>query len=394
MNILWVTPFLPTSDATHAGGRAQARWIQATAARHAVTLLARIEPGERDAAEALRPQLAALHLQPFRRPAGGPLQTVRIALSYARLGRAANRLVAAGGVDLLHVEYLEAGLAISAHRHVPRLIVAIDELTRPARHRLALARGVGARAAAWLYWCGVARLQRRVCRRFDRILTMSEHDRRTLLGRDPTLSIGVLPLPIGIDAERLAAGPRRPAELLFVGAMHRDANVDAMTYFCEAIWPRVRAEAPGVRLTIAGAGPPPVVRRLASLPGIEVTGFVESLEPYYARATAFVAPLRIAGGIAGKTLDALAAGCPVITTTPGNDGLGATPGEHLLTADTPADFADAVVRVLGDGELRARLGRGGREFARARFSLEVSAAVLEREHQALTAARGAAVTRR
>jgi glycosyltransferase involved in cell wall biosynthesis len=358
--------------------------------------LARIEPGERAAAEALRPRLAALHVQAFQRPAAGPLQAARIAASYARLGWAANRLLAAGGVDVLHVEYLEAGLTITPARAVPRLIVAIDELTRPARHRLALARGP-ARAGAWLYWRTVERVQRRVCGKFDRILTLSEHDRRALLARDPALPVGVLPFPIGIDPARAAGVPRATDELLFVGAMHRDANVDAVGYFHAAIWPRVRAAAPGTRLVIAGAEPPPSVRRLAAAPGVEVTGYVDALEPYYARATVFVAPLRIAGGIAGKTLDALAAGCPVITTTLGNEGLGATPGEHLLTADTPDDFAAAVVRVLRDGALRARLGERGREFAWARFGPPASAAALEREHAALAAVRAAgegALTRR
>jgi polysaccharide biosynthesis protein PslH len=392
MNILWVTPFLPRADAAHAGGRALARWVQATAARHAVTLLTRVEPGERDQAQAWRSRLADLHVEEFERPAGGALLTVRIAASYARLGRTANRVLAAGRFDLLHVEYLETGLAIDGASTVPKLVVAIDELARPALHRLRVARGVGARLGAWAYWRAIGPLQRRICRKFDRILTLSEHDRRALLARDPGLSVGVLPFPIGIDSARVAPAAPAGAEVLFVGAMHRDANVDAVRHFCQTILPRVRAAVPDVRFTIVGADPPAEIRRLAAEPGVQVTGFVEALEPYYARATVFVAPLRIAGGIAGKTLDALAAGCAIVTTTLGNEGLGATPGEHLLTADAPAEFAAAVVRVLRDAALRRDLGERAREFARARFDAEASVAALEREHQAL--ARAGALTRR
>jgi len=392
MNILWVSPFLPKADAAHAGGRALAQWVQRTAARHAVTLLTRVEPRERAAAAALAPRLAGLHVQEFRRPAAGPLQAARIAASYARLGRAANRLLAGGGFDVLHVEYLETGLGIDAGGRAPALVVAHDELTRPAHHRLQLARGARARLGAWLYWRAVDRLERRICRKFDRILTLSEHDRRTLLARDGGLSVGVLPFPIGLDLARVTPQARGGAELLFVGAMHRDANVDAIRHFCDAVLPRVRAEVPEARLTIVGADPPAEVRRLAASPGVQVTGFVDALEPYYARATAFVSPLRIAGGIPGKNLDAMAAGCPIVTTTLGNEGLGATPGEHLLTADTPGDFAAAVVRLLRDAPLRHRLGERAREFARARFDVETSVAALEREHQAL--ARAGALTRR
>src|SRR6266404_1866433 len=123
MNILWVSPFLPSVDAPHAGGRALARWIRWTAERHAVTLLCRVEPGERATVEALRPGLAGLDVQEFQRPAG-PLAVARIAASYARLGRAASRRLAGGGFDLLHVDYLETGLAIDGALPVPKLAIA------------------------------------------------------------------------------------------------------------------------------------------------------------------------------------------------------------------------------------------------------------------------------
>jgi len=391
MNILWVSPFLPNIAATHAGGRALAQWVGWTAERHRVTLLCRVEPGERGDAGRLAPQLEALHLQEFGRPTG-PGATARIAASYVRLGRAANRLLRDGGFDLLHVEYLETGLAIDGAARVPKLVVAIDELARPALHRLRLARGAAARTSAWLYWRAIGRLQSRICRKFGRILTMSEHDRRTLLSGDPTLSVGVLPLPCGLDLTRARDVTRAPAELLFVGAMHRDANIDAVRWFHDEILPRVRAEIPSVRLTVAGASPPAEIQRLAAPSGVEITGFVDALEPLYARATVFVAPLRIAGGTAGKTLDALAAGCPVVTTTIGNDGIGATPGRHLLVADAPTDFAGAVIRLLNDRAVCDRLGESARRFAAEHFAPPVSAAALEREHLALAAA--PALTRR
>jgi glycosyltransferase involved in cell wall biosynthesis len=355
-----------------------------------VTVLCRVEPGEREDARRLASELAGLHLQEFGRPSG-PGATARIAASYARLGRTANRLLRGGGFDLLHVEYLETGLAIDRASGVPKLVVAIDELARPARHRLHLARGAGARAGAWLYWRVIGRLQSRICRKFDRILTLSEHDRRTLLAGDPTLSVGVLPFPFGLVQTRVPSVGRAGAEMLFVGAMHRDANVDAVRWFHDEILPRVRAEVPGVCFTIAGASPPAEIQRLAS-PSVEVTGFVDTLEPLYARATVFVAPLRIAGGIAGKTIDALAAGCPVVTTTIGNDGVGATPGRHLLVADAPGDFAAAVTRLLRDPAQREQLGDSARRFAVEHFAPAVSAAALEREHQALVGA--PALTRR
>jgi glycosyltransferase involved in cell wall biosynthesis len=165
--------------------------------------------------------------------------------------------------------------------------------------------------------------------------------------------------------------------LLFVGAMHRHPNVDAMRYFCRDVLPLVHRDLPHVRLTIVGNQPPPDLARLTEDPRIRVTGFVPALEPYFARATVFVSPMRIGGGILLKNVDAMAAGCPVVTTSIGNEGVGATPGRHLVTADDTDAFARAVVQLLRDEGERRRLAEQGRQFVGARFSLDATVNGLE-----------------
>jgi glycosyltransferase involved in cell wall biosynthesis len=395
MKILWVSPFLPHPGAGHAGGRALYQWVAGSARAHDVTLACRLEPHEQPEADRLRPLLAGLHLLTFSRPAAGALQAASIAASYVRLGRLASRLLRQERFDLVHVDYLETALALGRRRRVPRLAIAIDELGKPARRRFDLASGA-ARARAWLAWRATTAMQHRVCRRLDRILTLSEQDRRTLLALDARLPVGVLPFPVGIDAKSMDAGARERDHLLFVGAMNRDVNEDAVIHFCREILPLIRRQAPAVRLTIAGAAPTAHVRRLASEPGVMVTGFVERLEPYYERATALVSPLRVGGGIISKNLDAMAAGCPVITTTIGNEGINATPGVHLLTADTPADFASAVLSILTSNDTARRLADAARVFVRERYSVDASLAALEAEHRAVAASvpdRGVALPR-
>jgi glycosyltransferase involved in cell wall biosynthesis len=382
MKILWVSPFLPHPNAGHAGGRALYQWLAGIARVHDVTLACRIEPGEAPDAETLRPLVRHLELEEFSRPAGGVLRAARIAASYARLGRLAVRLLREQRFDVVHVDYLESAIALGGGRPVPRIAVAIDELGKPARRRFELAAG-RARPGAWLMWKATVAMQRHLCRRVDRILTLSEQDRRALLTLDHRLSVGVLPFPVGIDIRRIDGAERERDHLLFVGAMHRDVNVDAVVYLCREILPLVRNESPAARLTIVGASPTDTVQRLAREPGVTVTGFVDRLEPYYGRATLFVSPLRVGGGIISKNLDAMAAGCPVVTTTIGNEGIGATPGVELLVADTPTDFAAAVLTVLRSDTAARRLADAARVFVHDRYSVEASLAVLEREHRAL-----------
>jgi glycosyltransferase involved in cell wall biosynthesis len=110
---------------------------------------------------------------------------------------------------------------------------------------------------------------------------------------------------------------------------------------------------------------------------VSVPGFVDDLDECYKKASVFVAPILVGGGIIVKILDSMAAGTPVVTTTYGNEGIGALPGRDLLIADDPKGFAEAVVRVLSDKELAAGLSRNGQEFVRKNFTLEAAITEIE-----------------
>jgi polysaccharide biosynthesis protein PslH len=385
VRILWVSPFLPHPKARHAGGRGEYQWMAALAERHDITLVARMEPEERDAAIALRPMLAGLRALTFARP-DGPLAAATIVGSYVRLGRMAQRVQDSGDFDVVHVEWLETGLGMRRTSDVGRVNVAIDELTKPARRRAGLAEGAPARLRGELGLRAITLLQHRICAKFDVVLALSEQDRDEIRALEPDTDVRFLPFPVGVDPAKLGTGDRDPDHLLFVGAMNRDTNIDAITWFCAEVLPRVRAQRPGVRLTIAGAAPAEEVVALGADAGIEVTGFVEDLEPYLARATVFVSPLRVGGGIIAKNIDAMASGLPVVTSTIANEGVDATAGDHVLLADGPEAFARAVLDLLGDPALRARLAAGAQAFIEGRFGVRAGAAVLEEAHAAAIAA--------
>ena len=267
-----------------------------------------------------------------------------------------------------------------------RVNVAMDELTKPARRRAGLAEGTSARLTGRLRLLAITRLEPQVCAKFDVVLALSEQDRDQIHRLAPDTDARFLPFPIGVDTATLGTGKRDPDHLLFVGVMNRDTNIDAIVWFCAEVLPLVRAQRPGVRLTIAGAAPAEEVVALGADPGIDVTGFVDNLGPYLARATAFVSPLRIGGGIIAKNIDAMACGLPVVTSTVGNEGVQATAGEHVLLADDPQSFAHAVLDLLGDPVLCARLASGGQAFIGGRFGVRFGVAVLEEAHAAAIAA--------
>jgi sugar transferase (PEP-CTERM/EpsH1 system associated) len=163
---------------------------------------------------------------------------------------------------------------------------------------------------------------------------------------------------------------------LFLGTMDYRPNVDAVEHFANDIFPLVRRRHPELKFVIAGRNPSRLVRKLARRPGIVVTGPLPRVDIYVAGSTVVVAPFRIAQGIQNKILEGLAAGKPVVSTSGPARAIGARPGETLLVADSAKEFADAVVAVLENPELRRRFERG-RDFVRQNFDWHTNLSHLE-----------------
>jgi GT2 family glycosyltransferase/glycosyltransferase involved in cell wall biosynthesis len=253
-----------------------------------------------------------------------------------------------------------------------------------ARSRAA-ARSPMARLGLGMEWMRMLRYELRAVERAEVVLTMSDDDKATL-GR--YVDTGhVTTIPNGVDCAHFAFTPdgREPESILFVGFFRHEPNVEAVRYFCRDVLPIVQRARP-VHFRIVGAYPPEVVRRLAEIPGVEVTGQVDEIAPCYRRAAVFVAPVLQGSGTRLKILEAMASGCPVVSTTIGAEGLGAADGREILIADPPEAMAAAIVRVLGDAELAGRLAHAARAFVVARYDWNtISARLLDVYRSALRA---------
>lgn len=223
------------------------------------------------------------------------------------------------------------------------------------------------RAALWIDGLRTFRHEIRAVEQADRVLAMSETDRHTLarfIDPDP---ISVVPNGVSCRDFPFAPEEAEPATILFVGFFRHPPNAEAVLWFVEKVLPLVRAEVPEAIFRIVGAYPPPVIEELARRdPGIEVAGMVPETASHYRRATVFVAPILVGSGTRLKILEAMASGCPVVSTTVGAEGLGAGEGEIRL-ADEPAAFARDVVELISDRRRRTALAGQAREFAEANY---------------------------
>ena len=124
---------------------------------------------------------------------------------------------------------------------------------------------------------------------------------------------------------------------------------------------------PEARLVIAGISKNMLDRGVHDTPGIEVPGFVESLDDLYAGSRVVVTPILVGGGTRFKIIEAGAYGRPVVSTTVGMEGIDLTPGSEIIVRDDPREFASACVEFLIDGALSERIGLAAREKAAARY---------------------------
>ena len=220
--------------------------------------------------------------------------------------------------------------------------------------------------------------ERRLARDFDLCTATTRAEWETLEGFETGVATDWF--PNGVDSEYFAPAtePYDPDAISFVGRMDYYPNQECMLRFCAEVWPRIRARRPQAKLAIVGADPSPEIRKLGELPGVTVTGSVPDVRPYLRRSALMVAPLAIARGTQNKILEAMASGVPVVTSTVAAGGVDAVANEHLLVADTPGEVAEAVLRTMGDQELRTRLAQAGRARVLANHAWKNSMRRLDR----------------
>jgi polysaccharide biosynthesis protein PslH len=213
-----------------------------------------------------------------------------------------------------------------------------------------------------------------ILEKFDFVLAVSIEDKAALdeaAGRD----VGIITIPITVDIENVKLIGRQPGadHILYIGTMYWPPNIDGVMWFIEKILPVVRASRPDVVFDVVGARPPKELLELSGKDkGINVTGYVKNPDAYLEAAGVMVVPLRSGGGMRVKILNALAQGMPIVSTGIGAEGIPVENGKHLIVADDPSEFAEAVLNLLADFSFADKLGSQGRKFIEDNFDYRIA----------------------
>lgn len=248
--------------------------------------------------------------------------------------------------------------ALNAEAELQRVVARVDR-QRPRRWPAAL--------YSSLQSARLSRFESAICRDADAVIAVSDEDRAYLIAHRgaPTYV-----MPNGISAADYAppADATREAHLLvFSGKMDYRPNVDAVEWFHHTIFPLVRERLPDTRLLIVGRNPHRRLESLAADEGVEVTGWVDSVQPYLHRATIYVAPLRMGSGTRLKILQAMAARCAVVSTSIGAAGLNEAAHSAIAISNEAEEFTETIVSLLADESRRRALGRLAQDRVRSHY---------------------------
>ncbi len=211
------------------------------------------------------------------------------------------------------------------------------------------------------------RYEQRYCQKFSQIVATTPEDQAQLQQFAPRTPIAVI--PNGVD---FTAFPQRTQDpggqhLAFIGAMDNLANIDAAKWLCAKILPALQQRYPAVQISLVGNRPTPEIYDLAKNPAIKVTGPVESMAEYLHQATVCVIPMRTGFGIKNKTLEAMAAGVPVVASDRGLEGLTIESPLRALRANRIEEYISAIGRLFEDAELRQSIASAAHAYVTREF---------------------------
>jgi glycosyltransferase involved in cell wall biosynthesis len=216
-------------------------------------------------------------------------------------------------------------------------------------------------------WFKLSMYLSRLLDSFQACSIVSEQERRLLANNLSGYkgTVEVIPNCVQVNGYESYQSVLVPNQLIFSGSFRYYPNYEAMLWFVREVFPQVLEQVPDAQLTITGEH---AELPFPSTPNVTLAGYVEDIKTLVASSWVSVAPLLSGGGTRLKILEAMAVGTPVVSTSKGAEGLDVTPGEHLFVADASHDFANYIVKILKNKDLRERIAKNAHRLVKEKYN--------------------------
>ena len=273
--------------------------------------------------------------------------------------------------DLAICDFMQSTLNFRQVTNIPRILFQHNVETTISQRHMQSSKDPVSKIFWWLQFRKMFYHEKRESNLFDTVIAVSDADKQRM---EKWYKLdNVQTIPTGVDTNFYSLNGKEPEkkQIVFVGAMDWLPNNDAMYYFLEKIFPLIQQEEPGVNFIIVGRNPSPQLQNFAnSYSNVEVTGWVEDTRPYITESAVFLVPIRIGGGTRMKIYEGMAMGKAIVSTSIGAEGLPLKDSEHIYFADDEKSFADQVVNLLRNEELRKQIGTNARQYVYYNFRWE------------------------
>ncbi|HPA46891.1 MAG TPA: glycosyltransferase family 4 protein [bacterium] len=389
MRILFVTPVIPSET----DGRRPYNFLRYLAKRHQVHVLAIQLPVQtmddtvRIAklganAKAFRPGgVTSAFLSVFR---GEPLRVGWCRSSGLRA--MLREFVQKHSVDVVHFDRMRMGQYAINLPGIPKLIDFTDSMALYLERSMPYRISFLDRIVDGYDLATIPRHETKILEHVNLGLLCSDVDLARFQQDHPSAPIEII--QNGVNTEEFVPQTRGDVALprcIITGSLFYFPNIDAIRYYEQEIWPRVRMRVRGIKTEIIGARPTPEINSLNDKLGLIVKANVKRMSDQLYQEDVYVCPLRVGAGMRNKLLEAMAAGMAVVTSPLGCEGLGVRHNEHVIVAENPAQFAEAIVQLVNNPEFRTKLGMQARQYVEQNHHLDIIGEKLEQAYARIIA---------
>ncbi|MCB0193562.1 MAG: glycosyltransferase [Anaerolineae bacterium] len=229
----------------------------------------------------------------------------------------------------------------------------------------------------WLRYLAQQQHERFLFRRFNRIVSVSETDRRyhaRFVGNQRSIIIPNYIDETNYTCDQIA---RRDNLVVVTANFAAPQNRHGTRWLLNRIWPLIRQAVPQAELRLVGRGADELIHESDGPPGVSYVADVPTVAPHLREAALAIVPLKQGSGTRLKILEAWACETPVVSTRLGAAGLQVESGENIILADSARLLAQEVVYLLNNPQVGAVLAHRGLATLRQHYTAAVNTSRLK-----------------